>query len=690
LLSFIVFILLINNSFKKVDSYSVIASIILYVSISYKIYTIARKGITNYTFLNRIGSALLITIGLLALLQALGIIILPFFYVLMPIVFTYTGWVGAALAVLLSSVFFVTHHEIHNFNWIFPLLISTFGLGYFIRRNIDKPVGTRNKLERIDPKNVRTLFHDEREIQRAEFDPNKMMELKQGLRKSIEILNEILSPHTIVLYLKGKDGLFTIEDFISKSSNSIDSGQKLNFRTGYFGWVLKTNTPFLAQDLKTGNKNLFYYKNEARIKSLLIAPVKIKRDDDSTESSEKIIGMLVVDSLRKEAFGSLEKSIVSIITERIEQAIENYKLSKKMVLNSKELRSIYEFTMHLNAFQQLESKIDHVLKTLNKFLETDFIGLTTSSHDTNTSRLMRVLNRNLDGLEDTTISHQNTLIGLGNKNNAILYFDDLSSSNQYRSVFGNELDFALGIKSINSILISPLMETSIDATSNKQLVLGCLVAGRKTVTAFNERERSLVSYISQETAHVILQSLNYIKIKELAIKDGLTGLYNQSHLQEMLFHALDRSDRYPEKVSLIMIDVDNLKEINDKFGHKIGDSVLSSVGRTISRSIRKIDIPARYGGDEFAIVLPNTDKENAVILANKLKNSFGKVTLSFEAEPENITMSFGLATYPDNASTKDSLIEKADRALYESKRGGKNQITHYEDISLTKAAMQHK
>ncbi|MBI4228592.1 MAG: GGDEF domain-containing protein [Deltaproteobacteria bacterium] len=416
-------------------------------------------------------------------------------------------------------------------------------------------------------------------------------------------------------------------------------------------------------------------------------PIVTESEEDTVNTSEEQIGVLVLDSLEKDAFGQSEKHIASIISDRIGMILENYKLSQKVSMSSKELNSVYEFTKNLYSTQEVDRTFDHVLKTLDKFLEADFLGITLSNPETQTSELKKAFNVDLKDSIEKTVLHQNTLIGLVNKNKKILYFDDISSSRIYRSVFGKEIDFALGIKLIKSILIYPLVETSIHSNAYSDNILGCLVVARKTKLPFNERERSLISYICQETTNVIQNSINYLKIKELAIRDGLTGLYNRSHFQEMLSHALDRSDRYTEQVTLILIDVDNLKDINDNYGHKEGDRVLSSTGKTISRSVRKTDIPARYGGDEFAIVLPNTDKENSLILTQKIKDSLRKVVSQKDTNAPDVTFSFGVATYPDNASTKDLLIEKTDRALYESKRKGRNRFTHYEDIQLKKSAM---
>jgi diguanylate cyclase (GGDEF)-like protein len=128
--------------------------------------------------------------------------------------------------------------------------------------------------------------------------------------------------------------------------------------------------------------------------------------------------------------------------------------------------------------------------------------------------------------------------------------------------------------------------------------------------------------------------------------------------------------------------VDDLKYVNDTYGHQAGDSVLSFVGKVLIESLRKIDVSARYGGDEFAVILPNTNKRGSLIVAQKIKNSIKNMPFKFKGEEFEITLSIGITTYPENAPDKETLIEKADRALYESKEQGKDKVVHYQDISF--------
>jgi diguanylate cyclase (GGDEF)-like protein len=230
-------------------------------------------------------------------------------------------------------------------------------------------------------------------------------------------------------------------------------------------------------------------------------------------------------------------------------------------------------------------------------------------------------------------------------------------------------------------LIYPIVE-KIPHEQEDTSLFGSIVLARNDRLPFDESEIGLARVICSEAAKFMKTSLSHKKVKELSLRDGLTGIYNHRHFQEMLGYTVAHSDRYDEKASLILLDVDNLKGVNDSYGHQAGDSVLTFVGKVLVESLRKIDIQARYGGDEFAVILPNTNKRGSLVVAQKIKNSIKNMPFKFKGDEINITLSIGISTYPDNAPDGEILIEKADRALYESKNQGKDKVVHYQDISF--------
>jgi len=536
------------------------------------------------------------------------------------------------------------------------------------------------RIKSVTKVNEPILNGEKGKVEIVQFNPRENKRLWGEIRGSVEVLSDLVSAHTIVLYVRTEDGFFEIGDFISSGERCIDKDQKLHIRAGYLGWVVKTKTPILVGDVKNRKENLIYYTKDVPVKSFLAVPL-VYEEEEGADFGKEPLGILLVDSLNEDAFGEKEKQIVSLVSGRIVSIINKFHLSQKVQLSSKELTSFYDFTKKIGSTLELDVIFNHAVDTLSRVLEADTLAIILLDKETNTSALRRVGRERREDIEGKIVPHQNTLVGLVIETKKYFYSEDLSAREKHRSVLGKEIDFACGIKDIRSILIYPLKEPETQPDEEKN-ILGCIIIGRKTKKVFNEGERSLAEIMSHEVAKAISNSLSYLKIKELAITDGLTGLYNYRYFHERLSEALARSDRFPESVSLVLVDVDKFKQLNDTHGHQAGDMILKSLAQAISGELRRIDILARYGGDEFAIILPHTNEKGAKKVAEKIRQKVENIPLKFKGQEIRVTITVGVSTYTENSSTKDSLIEKADRALYEAKRLGRNRVVHYEDVFL--------
>mgnify|MGYP003298732588 FL=1 len=183
--------------------------------------------------------------------------------------------------------------------------------------------------------------------------------------------------------------------------------------------------------------------------------------------------------------------------------------------------------------------------------------------------------------------------------------------------------------------------------------------------------------------HVLTKFRNdHYRQKELeqvvieADTDKLTGLANRRRLDEFLDALVILFPEEKQSFSLIMADVDHFKYYNDAHGHQMGDIVLASIGSILKSRIRRGDLAARFGGEEFVVILPNCSKKNAVLIGNKLRDAISEENIQFQEQQPmgNITCTFGIATYPDDADTKELLLKKADECLYDGKSSGRNKV----------------
>jgi diguanylate cyclase (GGDEF)-like protein len=164
-------------------------------------------------------------------------------------------------------------------------------------------------------------------------------------------------------------------------------------------------------------------------------------------------------------------------------------------------------------------------------------------------------------------------------------------------------------------------------------------------------------------------------LTELATVDGLTGVFNRREFNRRLSIELERSRREGHSVSLVMVDIDHFKKLNDTYGHQSGDDALRQVSAILKHEVRPGDQPARYGGEEFAVILPYADQTDAYTMAERLRTIIAaRDIVIHEGQTIKVTASLGCATFPVDATTEQMLMAEADSALYQAKKGGRNQV----------------
>lgn len=212
-------------------------------------------------------------------------------------------------------------------------------------------------------------------------------------------------------------------------------------------------------------------------------------------------------------------------------------------------------------------------------------------------------------------------------------------------------------------------------------VEGAVILGRTDLPAFNELELELLQTLAFQITSILKRAHLLSDLERLATTDGLTGLYNYRHFQERYREEVNRCRRYQHPMAIMLIDLDGFKQVNDQYGHLEGDYLLVQLAEVLQHTLRNTELVARYGGDEFVVMMPFTNLQGAVAAAERVAHAVRNTTfLNTLGQPcLKISVSIGVAAYPNTTENPAELLEKADEALEIAKRGGRNQVVALEN-----------
>ncbi|CAM2737732.1 regulatory protein (GGDEF domain) [Legionella steigerwaltii] len=209
---------------------------------------------------------------------------------------------------------------------------------------------------------------------------------------------------------------------------------------------------------------------------------------------------------------------------------------------------------------------------------------------------------------------------------------------------------------------------------------------QETSFAFSENQQLLINAFSELTALAFANVRLRENLRYQSMRDPLTGLYNRRYLEDFLLKQIHQAERTKSPLSILLLDVDHFKKINNSYGHDAGDAALKELGKVLQDDIRVGDIAARYGGEEFIIVFYDTDAETIKTRAESISHQISRLQIKYGAQHVGpITISIGISVYPTHGHTAEALIESADKALYFAKANGKNQVVLYSDIKTNEA-----
>jgi len=410
---------------------------------------------------------------------------------------------------------------------------------------------------------------------------------------------------------------------------------------GISGEILKTRKPFIINDLTK-------YEN--------VNPIALQKGRMAVAAMpliarENLIGILYVDSKKPRDFSLSEIEYLQLLCSQAAIALDNTRLYKKITREAQETAILYEVSRTFISTLDFNALLANILKRLTETFGYLNLAIFLVDEERKELKLCSYINYP-ESVKDIQIKIGSTgITGHVAATREMYYSPDVSKDPYYIP----------GVKEAKSEVCFPLMIG--------ERLIGVLDVESPEIDGFTPDDIRILSTLSAQIAIALENARLYEEAKRLSLTDPLTGLPNRRSFEIMIENELRRAERYRRPFALLMMDFDNFKSYNDKFGHSAGDDILKKFSNLMKETIRDVDFLGRYGGDEFIAVLPETDANFALVVAERIRKKIESENL----DPP-VTLSIGISVFPKDAREKQKLIDLADHACYEAKEMGGNRV----------------
>lgn len=339
------------------------------------------------------------------------------------------------------------------------------------------------------------------------------------------------------------------------------------------------------------------------------------------------------------------------------------KLLDTLQRRNEELATLVEIGKALTSTLSREDVLNVVMEKVSLLLHSEIWSLLLADEQTGEMTFEIAVSPAEDKLKGLRLKKGEGIAGWVAEHGQSLLISDVKSDPR----FSRQVDEATAYQT-RSIICVPL--------KSKNRILGVIeLINTEDESTFSEQDLPILETIADYVAIAIENALFFEKINQLIITDDLTELFNSRHFNELIDYEYERARRYGSPLSLVFFDLDHFKVINDTHGHLVGSRILSEIGGLVKRYTRRVNLAARYGGDEFVMLLPSTDKEGAIKMAQDLLEIIRNYQFKADnGEAINLSASFGVSTFPDDTEDKKELLRLADKAMYVIKESGRNAV----------------
>ena len=380
---------------------------------------------------------------------------------------------------------------------------------------------------------------------------------------------------------------------------------------------------------------------------------------------EKVIGFINVDSQIPNFYNQGHAQRLKVFADEAAIAIQNARYVEELMQRNQELKLLYEVGMAMTEGLDIQEVISGLFKQVENLKNIDLFLLGLFNKD-NKFPLY------LYNSEDK--STHNIVINTDLKNELYKRLMKTKTTTYIENIIVKDIPPEImklenyPIEEMRSSVNIPLMQAGE--------VIGIMTAGNKREGGFNKKQIRFLETIASQVAITLQNVIMYDRMKELASIDELTGIYNRRFLYQAANKEIERSRRYKKDLSMILIDIDHFKEVNDHFGHLAGDKILQKITQVIQKELRDSDVFARYGGEEFIILLSDTDGKAAALVAERIRSSVELLRVKYIRNEMSVTISLGVTRLSPERETLREIIATTDQALYEAKQKGRNRVEY--------------